>query len=68
VVDQAKIALTLVQNWICTNEVIGLKNTEISKITMSRKPHFKSIPKKFYSENDNIFFVIEFRRNYENSL
>jgi len=26
VVDQAKIALSLVQNWICKNEVTKLKN------------------------------------------
>jgi len=35
VVDQAKIALTLVQNRICKNEVIDLKNTQnFKKITM----------------------------------
>jgi len=28
VVDQDKIALTIVQNWICKNEIIDLKNTK----------------------------------------
>jgi len=46
VVDQAKIALTLVQKWICKNEVTK-RIQKFQKITISKEPHFKSIPTKF---------------------
>jgi hypothetical protein len=42
--DQAKFALTLLQNWPCQNEVIKLGNKKNSKITTSRVPHLKPIP------------------------
>ena len=44
VVDQAKVALTLVQKWPCKNEVIDLRNTKIS-----RNHRVKSISFQFYS-------------------
>jgi len=68
VVDQAKIALTLVQNWICKNEVIDLKNTKISKNHHIKGTSFQIHSNKFHSKNDNILFVIEFRKNFEISL
>jgi len=43
VVNLAKIALTLVQNWICKNEVIDLKNTKISKNHCAKSNGIESI-------------------------
>ncbi len=56
VVDQAKIALTLVQNWICQNEVIDLRTQKFQKITMRRETHFKSIATNF-TQKMMIFFL-----------
>ena len=67
VVDQAKIALTLVQNWICKNEVINLKNNNFYtsyQENIISNPFQQTLIKK----NDIILFVIEFRRNFEISL
>jgi len=64
-VEQAKIALTLVQNWNCKNEVIDLKNTKISKNCHIKRTSFEIYFNKFYSKNENILLVIEFRRNLE---
>ena len=60
-----KNALILVQNWICKNEVIDLKNTKISKNHHMKRASFQIHSNKFYSKNDNILLVIEFRRNSE---
>jgi len=65
VVDQAKIALTLVQNWICKNEIIDLKNKKTSKNHHVKRISFQIHSNKFYSKNDNILLVIEFRRKFE---
>jgi len=68
VVDQFKIALTVVQNWNCKNEVIALKNTKISKNHHVKRTSFQIYSNKIYSKNDNILLVIEFRRNFEISF
>jgi len=68
VVDQAKIALTLVKNWICKDEVIDLKNKKISKNNHVNRTSFQIYSNKFYLEIDNILLVIEFRRNFEISF
>jgi len=68
VVDQAKIALTLVQNWICKNKLIELKTQKFQKITISREPHFKSNPKKFTQKLTIFLLVIEFRSKFKISL
>jgi len=64
VVHQAKIALALVQNWVCKNEVIHVKNTIFFKSpcqeNLISNPFQQISLKKF-----NILLVIEFRRNFE---
>ena len=46
VIEQIKIALTLVQKGPCKNEVIALRNKRIHKIPCYES-HFMSIPKTF---------------------
>jgi len=61
-VDQAKIALTLVQNWIYKIKVIDLKNKHFFLNHHVKRTSFQIHSNKFYSKNDNILLVIEFRR------
>jgi len=47
-VDQAKIALPLGQNWNWKNEVIDLKKTKISKNHYVKRTLFQIHSNKFY--------------------
>ena len=64
VVDQAKIALILVQNKICKIEVTSFRNTKNSK-NHHVKRTFQFYSDKFFSKNDNTLLFIKFRRNFE---
>jgi len=55
VIDQAKIALTLVQSWICKNDVIDLNNTKIAKNHYVKRILFQIHYNKSYSKNYNMF-------------
>jgi len=62
VVDQAKITLNLVQNWICKNELIDSKNIEILKthhIKSLKWASFQIHSNKNYLKNYNILLVID---------
>ena len=62
---KSKIAMILVQNWVCKNEVIHFKTTKISKNHHMNRISFQIHSNKFYSKNDNLLLVIEFRRYSE---
>jgi len=60
-----KIALILVQNRICKNEVIDSKNTKKFKNLHIKIISFQIHSNRFYSNNDNILLVIGFKRKFE---
>lgn len=63
-VDQPKIASTVVQKWPRYNEVINLSNTKFQKITISRVPHFKSIP-TIFTQKKQYFVLLKKIKNFE---
>ena len=63
--SSGQLALTLVQNWMCKNEVKDVKVTKISKNHHIKRTSIQIHSNKFYSKNDNILLVIEFKRNSE---
>jgi hypothetical protein len=62
--DQAKIALTLVQEWPLKNEVIDLCNKFFWKKQHIKSVIFETHSNKSYPKKVNILFVIKFRRNF----
>ena len=60
-----QLALTLVQNWMCKNEVKDVKVKKISKNHHVKRTSFQIHSNKFYSQNDNILLIIEFRGDFK---
>jgi hypothetical protein len=63
--DQAKIALTLVQEWPYKNEVIDKCNKKIKKISTLRVLYFKPTPTNLTPKR--LIFVIQIQKEFLNS-
>jgi len=67
VVEYAKIALNnlTIQNWICKNEVINLKNKTFQKSPYQRNLISNPIQQILLKKMIIFLLVIEFQRNFE---